>query len=503
MLHPSRPHSQYQQFVLEHVPSVRQFLWLPTIELMAMILCLDLTPVAIFIRHTYSIAGRPATDPCDLFRALLLMTFLQIKSLDDWADLLRQNPVYAIISGFVPGQTPGATTFRDLEDRLWNYMGRHGRKKHRKQLRLPYKKPTKKLKPGEKAPPRHPDIVAKISALLLKGWRARVRNEDIMNQIIKQCAIIPSAQLGLLGDTQQLILSGDGSHYESGANPFGRKVCNCRKEGIFKCDCARRFPDPDASWGWDSYRAKYVYGYTAYELTAVGGVYDLPCYVLFASCQRHDSVSGLFTLDRFYQMYPEFHLRHYLGDSAHDAMAFYQYLRHHGTWPIIALNSRSKNNNVVDGDMVIDKSGRPICPKGLPMLFSGACPGRNRIKWICPLAQRGKHIPDCACTTAAYGRTFYTDIEKNPRLHTNPPRGSVEFKALMAKRSGSERSNSRKKTDLGLMRTRIRCFHRRAIQVGMAAIVQHLKAWLKEGLLGRGPVTGMLRHLMQFEQTVA
>jgi hypothetical protein len=127
------------------------------------------------------------------------MTFLEIESLDDWAYLLRQNPVYAIISGFVPGQTPGATTFRDLEDRLSTYMGRHGRKKRRKQLRLPYMKPTKKLKPGEKAPPRHPGIVTRIGALLLKGQRARVRNEDIMNQIIKQCVVIPSAQRGLLG----------------------------------------------------------------------------------------------------------------------------------------------------------------------------------------------------------------------------------------------------------------------------------------------------------------
>jgi hypothetical protein len=47
------------------------------------------------------------------------------------------------------------------------------------------------------------------------------------------------------------VLSGDGSSLRTGSSPYGVKVCDCRKKGIFNCDCKRRFSDPEASWGWE------------------------------------------------------------------------------------------------------------------------------------------------------------------------------------------------------------------------------------------------------------
>jgi hypothetical protein len=506
VLLPVRSHFQYQQFVfgqlrtlslLGHRFYADDLLWI------AAFLCCDLTPVYKAVRDTYSTKGRRALNPCDLFRSLLLMTFLGYESLDHWVNLMHRTPLYAIVSGFHPDQLPGATTLRDFIDRLYDFEDRSKRSLARKEVRPFHRKPSKKYKKGEKAPPRHPGIVNRVTNRLIQGKLAGVRSEDTMNHLLKQCFVIPSAGLGLLGNTQELILSGDGSHYRSGANSLGRKVCDCRKNGIYTCKCPRRFPDPDASWGWDSYRRRYVYGYTAYELTAAGGHYDLPCYILFAACQRHDSVSGLVTLDRFYQVYPEFHLSYFLGDSAHDALPFYQYVRHHNTLPIIDLNSRNKGKNLLLGNITIDESGHPVCPKELPMLYDGTCPGRNRIKWVCPLAKRGKHKPECACTTSKYGRTFYTKPDDDPRLYTQPPRGSADWKVLMAKRSGSERSNSRKKTDLNLMNTRIRCSHRRFVQIIMAGMVQHLNAWIKEAEAGRGPVAAMLQQLTTLLPTAA
>jgi hypothetical protein len=506
MLRPARSHLQYQRFVIDELhifgllgikPFADELQWITAF------LCCDLSPIYAALLDTYSTLGRPALDPCDLFRSLLLMTFLGYESLDDWVDIMRRNPLYAIVSGFDPKHVPGATTLRDLIDRLYDYENRHERRKARKKLRRFRTKPTKKYKKGEKAPPRHPQIVAKLAARFVKGRLAGGRPEDTMNHILKQCFVMPSAQLGLLGNTQELILSGDGSQYKSGANPLGRKVCDCRKKGIYNCKCPRRFPDPDASWGWDSYHGNYLYGYAAYELTAVGGKYDLPAYILFAACQRHDSVSGLVTLDRVYQVYPEFSLRYFLGDSAHDALEFYRYLHHHNTLPIIDLNSRNKGKNTLLGDITIDELGHPVCSKGLPMVYDGACHGRSRIKWVCPLAERGKHKPECACTASTYGRTFYTKPDDDPRLHTQPPRGSADWKVLMAKRSGSERSNSRKKADLNLKNTRIRCSHRRFVQISMAGMVQHMNAWIKEAVANRGPVAAMLQQLMPLLPVVA
>lgn len=494
-------HSQYQTFVfnwLFRFIASRNSLYVSELQLVALFLSLDLVAVYSLVQHTYHpVAGRRAWDPCDLFRSLLLMTTLGYESPDHWVSMLRRNPLYAVLSGFSPGNVPGASTLRDFCDRLWDYDQRQERRKRRKRLRRHRRKPTKKLKKGRKLQLRHPGIVQKIADRLIHGAPAGSHPEDILNQILKRCFVLPSGQLHLLGDPHQLIVSGDGSLYESGANPLGRKVCNCRQQGVYNCDCPRRFPDPDASWGWDSYRERYVYGYTAYELVAAGGAHDLPCYLLFADCQRHDSVSGLVALDKFYQLYPEFHVQHFLADSAHDALPIYQYLQHHHTLPVIDLNPRCAGKSRLIGDITIDELGRPVCPEKLIMRFDGACPGRNRFKWVCPLADRGKHTPECACSNSAYGRTFYTKPEDDPRLHTLPPRGSAEWKDLLAKRSASERSNSRKKIDLKLMHTRIRCKHRRCIQIALAAMVQHIRAWLAEALKGFGPVAFMLQSLMR------
>jgi hypothetical protein len=156
MLRPARSHLQYQRFVIDELhifgllgikPFADELQWITAF------LCCDLSPIYAALLDTYSTLGRPALDPCDLFRSLLLMTFLGYESLDDWVDIMRRNPLYAIVSGFDPKHVPGATTLRDLIDRLYDYENRHERRKARKKLRRFRTKPTKKYKKGEKAPP--------------------------------------------------------------------------------------------------------------------------------------------------------------------------------------------------------------------------------------------------------------------------------------------------------------------------------------------------------------
>jgi len=66
-----------------------------------------------------------------------------------WVDELYRVPLYAILSGFVPGDVPGVSTFYDFFDRLWATSGDNfkPRKKKRKRKRKP-----KKGKKGKKAP---------------------------------------------------------------------------------------------------------------------------------------------------------------------------------------------------------------------------------------------------------------------------------------------------------------------------------------------------------------
>jgi len=85
-----------------------------------------------------------------------------------------------------------------------------------------------------------------------------------MQQIFAKVGVEPAARQGLLGDTRNLAVSGDGTCILSGDSGWGSKQCCCRKRGIFNCDCPRHFSDPYARFGWDSYHGCYFYGHSEY-----------------------------------------------------------------------------------------------------------------------------------------------------------------------------------------------------------------------------------------------
>lgn len=53
-------------------------------------------------------------------RSYLLSIDFKVTSLTEWAAQLKMNPLYAILSGFEVGNTPGVGTFYDFLNRLWN-----------------------------------------------------------------------------------------------------------------------------------------------------------------------------------------------------------------------------------------------------------------------------------------------------------------------------------------------------------------------------------------------
>jgi DNA-binding transcriptional MocR family regulator len=68
----------------------------------------------------------------------------------------------------------------------------------------------------------------------------------------------------------------DGTKFPTGARSASRKLCDCHKRGIYRCDYLRLYTDRFASWGWDGYRECFVHGHAFYELTAASSPFDLP-----------------------------------------------------------------------------------------------------------------------------------------------------------------------------------------------------------------------------------
>ena len=68
----------------------------------------------------YSKFGPAPRTPSCMQRSYLLSIDFKVTSLTEWAVQLKMNPLYAILSGFEVGNTPGVGTFYDFLNRLWD-----------------------------------------------------------------------------------------------------------------------------------------------------------------------------------------------------------------------------------------------------------------------------------------------------------------------------------------------------------------------------------------------
>ena len=121
---------------------------------------LDLSPVDQIMQDRYSVFGPEPRLPSDMLRSYLLSLKFKVPSLTAWASCLKQNYLYAILSGFTVGDTPGVGTFYDFTRRLW--LSDH--KNISDPLHPPKEKPKKPKKKGEKAAP-----VDKVTVYELPG----------------------------------------------------------------------------------------------------------------------------------------------------------------------------------------------------------------------------------------------------------------------------------------------------------------------------------------------
>lgn len=407
--------------------------------------------------------------PCSPSREAYSFSYLKEHSISRFVSQLKSDPLLAAICGFFDDYILGVGNFYDFIDRI-------NCQDEQCWLSKPLVKPRKPKK-GEKLPPRHPGIVEKLTTEVINGRRLSHHPEDIMQKIFAHLAVLPSANLGLLGDLKNINIAGDGAPLETGGSPFGKKTCDCRKNKIYKCDCHRYYSDRWANWGYDSHHDRYFYGYTLYHITASNSPNDLPIYLKLVQGSRNDSVTSVFAFAELLELYPQFRFQHVFLDSAHDVLGIYNMFKHFKINPLIDLNNRKSGNRTYPSPLSIDPNGIPTCPAKMPMVYWGYEEKRSRLKWRCPCYKDISQCPlEQPCSPSTYGRSVYTKPQWDYRLFTVPPRKSDKWKELYNERTSVERSLKRTLVDYKVEHARVRSKKHWFFRITSCAINQHLDA---------------------------
>ncbi len=440
---------------------------------------LNLDSLLPVIKPLYSDFGRPAKNQQGIIRSLVLMLDRQNYSITNWAEEAASDPLYFDLCGF-EGSAPSVASYYDFLIRLWQSSQKLHVSRKLKNKRFTAK-PKKKLKKNEKLPSRKPGSVKRLVEKALDGKLKNFCPEHIMQKILKHCVVDSSSKMGILGDVNAFSFAGDGSPYYSGASHYGIKTCNCRSKGIFNCSCPRKFSDPDAKWGWDSYREQWFFGNTLYGITASDSPYDLPIYLKSVQASRHDSISTVFAFEDIKSLYPDFKLKNFLADGAMDNYPTYEYLHYNQINPFIPLDTRTKKKLIYPDPAVtcFDNKGRPICPGGIPYADWGYSKPKG-IKLRCWFAVHGQEPPkECKCSDSAYGRVVYLKPDYDLRLFPLIHRDSDEFKETFKRRSSVERSFKKIFEDYCVESYDSQSNRVRFALATFAAINIHLDAWIK------------------------
>lgn len=479
-------HQIYQNFVLsqlhEHYSSGILFLLKDDLPVIKRFWLADLSSTTSWISHTYSAStkGTKPRDPACMMRSYLLYLVIQpTTSITDWVSQLRRVPLYAILSGFEPGDTPGVGTFHDFFDRIWG--ADQANTKSKTQPKRKKKNKKKKPKKGEKESPKNPGIVEKLVNRYFKyGSTQKLFPQDPLFNFFQTQFVAISGKYGLLGNLDALSVAGDGTPLETARFPRSKPTCTCRAQGLHECHHPREYSQPDCNSGWDSSRERYFNGYHLYMLSASDSPHDLPLYPRLQPASRHDSISLVASSIEFSQRFTLGTIDKMLLDAAHDAEAIYKLLDHHDIEPFIDLNKRTKKNISTQSDIKISPNGTPICPIGLTMKSNGFDKSQNRQKWRCPLACGTKNSCEKPCSEAKYGRTYHTFKKDNLRLFTKTPRGSEKWTLTYKRRTSVERSNKREKIDYSLESGRHRSTKMWYIRVYGIMMCQHIDAWYSQ-----------------------
>ena len=472
-------HSAYQHFVTENLnkyypnpDSIPCSTW----DIIERFWNLDLSYTDELLRCKYSVLGPKPRTPSCMQRSYLLSIDFKINSITDWVAAMKTNPLYAILSGFEFGNTPGIGTFYDFFNRLWDSDNDN---------LLPHEHPlkTKKVK-KPKAKGAKADSIEKVTVAelipQLENTQFHLDEQPYASlfKIYKKEFLDVSVSKNLI-HPDSLVLAGDGTPVVTSHRERKKRICDCKENGITNCKCNRYFSQPDCDIGWDSSRSCWYHGYDLYML--VDSQSDLPVFPHFSCASTHDSHGFLQAFFRMRAFLPDYKIAKVLLDSAHDAMPYYLYFKREKITPFIDLNGKGGRLPVYKNDFTIDTDGVPICPSGFRMRRDGIEVAKGRMKFKCPKISRQNGCISCTCETpcsnAKYGRTVHLVLNDNPRLFNNPPRSSKEWKIEYNARTSVERSNKREKIDFKLESGRHRSTKMWYCRLYHILMLQHLDAW--------------------------
>ena len=470
-------HTAYQDFLLvnlrKHYPvpdSISPSTW----DIIDRFWNLDLSFTDEFMRDKYSVFGPKPRTPSCMQRSFLLSIDFKVSSLTDWAAQLKINPLYAILSGFEFGDTPGVGTFYDFLNRLWD-SDSDNLSPHIHPLKAKVKKP--KTKGSKAAPVEKVSVEQLLPELENTVFCIEHQPYGSLFQLYKSEFLDQSVSKGLI-TPDSLALAGDGTPVVTSHRERKHRICDCASKGIMDCKCDRCFSQPDCDIGWDSSRDCWYHGYDLYMLVASDSESDLPVFPLLSLASTHDSHGFLHCLFRMKCFLSGYHVTKLLLDSAHDAMPYYEYCRRAHITPFIDLNEKRGIKLPYKNDFTIGKDGVPVCREGRRMNHDGSELSKHRIKYRCSLASR-KYGCSCEhpCSSSKYGRTVHVAMKDNPRLFNLPPRDSDAWKLEYNARTSAERSNKREKLDFKLEDGRHRSTKMWYCRLYHILMLQHLDAW--------------------------
>jgi len=280
------------------------------------------------------------------------------------------------------------------------------------------------------------DFLQTPSHAVFSQFRARLGAElfyHILHQLIAQAIAIGLIQ-------KQVHTAVDATHIWAYSNKFGIKLCACKG----KCQCLRKYSDPDAQWG---HKTK-TYPFFGYKIHLIIDVQSqLPLEVIVTSGEVADNTQAIPLLENTQKQHPQLTLRSATMDSAYDDQTIYEHYAENEISPIIALNPRNTQGKTqIGNDLVRDEKGTYYCARtGLPLVKNGTEPKRkNRQKIVCFPTGCRKACPfreEC-CANSKVGKTFYLYPSKDLRLIGPIPRDSKQWKQLYAQRTAIERTNS-------------------------------------------------------------
>ena len=470
-------HTAYQDFLLvnlrKHYPvpdSISPSTW----DIIDRFWNLDLSFTVEVMWDKYSVFGPKPRTPSCMQRSFLLSIDFKVSSLTDWAAQLKINPLYAILSGFEFGDTPGVGTFYDFLNRLWD-SDSDNLSSHIHPLKAKVKKP--KTKGSKAAPVEKVSVEQLLPELENTVFCIEHQPYGSLFQLYKSEFLDQSVSKGLI-TPDSLALAGDGTPVVTSHRERKHRICDCASKGIMDCKCDRCFSQPDCDIGWDSSRDCWYHGYDLYMLVASDSESDLPVFPLLSPASTHDSHGFLHCFFRMKCFLSGYHVTKLLLDSAHDAMPYYEYCRRAHITPFIDLNEKRGIKLTYKNDFTIGKDGVPVCREGRRMNHDGSEPSKHRIKYRCSLASR-KYGCSCEhpCSGSKYGRTVHVAMKDNPRLFNLPPRDSDAWKLEYNARTSAERSNKREKLDFKLEDGRHRSTKMWYCRLYHILMLQHLDAW--------------------------